>query len=653
MDDRALSETARAWGVDTGYHDWRGDWRQSTRPVLESVLASMGAEPGSSPPPSSVRVLRAGVALALPRPGLVVTEDGGTISVGETQPVELPLGYHRLHLEGSVTQLVVTPGRCAPPAFPGFGFAVQSYAARSRASWGIGDLADLRRLGRWAASLGATVLLASPLGAVLPLLPQEPSPYFPSSRRFHNPLYLRVEEVPGADGPDTAAVVATAGAAGRALNGHRRIDRDEVYRLKMAALEAIWAAFPGSAAFDRFRATRGPALEEHATFCALVELHRAPWPEWPVEHRHPGSPAVAEFRCLQASRVGFHEWLQWLLDDQLRRASGEIALASDLPIGFDPGGGDAWVFQDLLARGTRVGLPPDEFNTRGQDWGFPPFDPWKLRSGAYRPFISTVQDSLRHAGGLRVDHVAGLFRLYWLPEGAEPGDGVFVRYPHADLLGLLALESRRAGAFVVGEDLGVVENLVRTEMAAGGLLSYRLLWFEEAPPAHYPVEALAAITTHDLPTVAGLWSGADLEAQRCLGLAPNVAGTEGIRRRLAERLALPLDADPAEVAERAHSLLASAPSVLVTATLEDALGVEERPNHPGTVAEWPNWSLALPVSLEELERAPRVLRVAGALAGGRAGRPGGSGPAGSGPAGNSGPWAERGDQEAGGGDQHD
>jgi 4-alpha-glucanotransferase len=258
----------------------------------------------------------------------------------------------------------------------------------------------------------------------------------------------------------------------------------------------------------------------------------------------------------------------------------------------------------------RVGAPPDEFNTLGQDWGLPPWDPWKLRNAGYRPFVETVRAGLRHAGGLRFDHVMGLFRLFWIPPDRGPAEGTYVRYPYWDLLNILALEAQRAGAFVVGEDLGTVEDHVREELAARDVLSYRLLWFERDTPEHWPVGALGAVTTHDLPTVAGVWSGADLEAQRRLDLSPNEEGSRALRATL-EAATGCRDGDPVEaVIDGAYGALAGARCAVLTATLDDALAVEERPNMPGTTTEWPNWCLALPAPLEDIEVAPLALRIA-------------------------------------------
>jgi 4-alpha-glucanotransferase len=455
------------------------------------------------------------------------------------------------------------------------------------------------------------MLLVNPLGAATPVAPSEASPYLPSSRRYRNLLYLRVEDVSGAaeagvDGERLAA-------AGRALNAERRIDRDAVLRLKLEALERVWRRFGVDPAFDRYAAAHGAALAEFATFCVLAEQDGRDWRRWPAEHRRPDLPSVARVRAAHADRIRFHQWLQWLLDGQLGRASADLAVMHDLPIGVDPGGADAWAWQDVLAPDVGVGAPPDVFNTLGQDWGLPPFIPHRLAGLGYEPFVETIRATLRHAGGLRIDHVMGLFRLWWIPKGMTPAAGAYVRYPADDLLAIVALESQRARAVVVGEDLGTVEPGTRERLGASGVLSCRLVWFEHDRPARFPEHAMAAVTTHDLPTVAGLWTGADLQAQKAVGLRPNEDATREIRERLRRLTGVADEATPEEVVERTHRLLAETPSALVTVTLEDACAVAERTNMPGTLSEWPNWSLALPAPLEELERQPLPRVIADAL----------------------------------------
>jgi 4-alpha-glucanotransferase len=322
---------------------------------------------------------------------------------------------------------------------------------------------------------------------------------------------------------------------------------------------------------------------------------------------------VKHFTRDYSGRVKFHSWVQWLIDEQLSKNAYTLALMQDLPVGVNPDGADAWEWQDIFAHDASAGAPPDLLNTAGQDWGLPPFIPHKLRAAAYEPFIETVRSTLRHAGGLRVDHVLGLFRLYWVPRGLGPAKGAFVRYNADEMLAILALESHRAQAIVVGEDLGTVEAGVCEKLQRNGVLSYRVFWFETQPPSTYPELALSAISTHDLPTLAGMWSGSDLEAQKRIGLNPNVEAAETSRKRIAAMTGLTEQADISRVIVRTHELLAEAPSRVITASLEDVLGVEERPNMPATVDEWPNWSIALPATLDEIEQNQAVRDVAAAL----------------------------------------
>ncbi len=573
----------------------------------------MGADASESgPPPAPVRVLRAGSRARLGLEGELQLEDGRVKPVRGTLPAGVPPGYHTLRTRMGETSVIVTPAACPQPPGRTWGWAAQLYATRSAASWGIGDLGDLRRLGAWSARLGARILLVNPLSAPIPGVPQQPSPYFPSSRRFRNPLYLSIADVPGAR--EAQLDLEPLARAGQDLNVGRRIDRDAVLELKSRALDLLWSRFAGDAELDEYRRREGRALEEYATFCALAEHHGGGFTRWPAEYRRPDSPAVAEFRRAQRQRVDFHAWLQWQLDRQLAGAAAACPLMQDLPIGVDPEGADAWAWQDTLALGATVGAPPDRYVAAGQNWLLPPFAPHRLRAAGYRPFIETIRAALRHARGLRIDHVMGLFRLFWIPSGLTPAAGGYVRYPADDLLGIVALECTRAGAFVVGEDLGTVEDGVRETLAQRRVLSYRCLWFEAGLPKAFPRLSLGAITTHDLPTIAGLWNGSDLDAQRKLGLNPNEEALGDIRHRLRRMTRVRADAPAERVIERAHDLLADARSVVVTATLDDALAVSERPNMPGTVNEWPNWSLALPVPLEDLERRPLALSIARRLA---------------------------------------
>jgi len=286
----------------------------------------------------------------------------------------------------------------------------------------------------------------------------------------------------------------------------------------------------------------------------------------------------------------------------------------DLPIGVDPCGADAWLWQDVFAKGISVGAPPDPFSETGQDWGLPPFVPHKLRAAGYQPFAQTVRSAMCYSAGLRVDHIMGLFRLFWIPAGESPRRGTYVRYNADDMLSILALESARAKAFVVGEDLGTVEPGVREKLAQFRILSSRVMWFEDKPPAQYPELSLASISTHDLPTIAGVWSGADLEEQKRIGLKTSEEGLEQNRKRLEKAAAIAKSAAVSDVVIKAHQALAEARSAVILASFEDALAVEQRPNLPGTTSDQrPNWSIPLPNKLEEIESDPDVLKIANIL----------------------------------------
>jgi 4-alpha-glucanotransferase len=638
-----LRRTAQARGIATSFTDAGGRFYQVAEATLEAVLEAMGPAPdrGDWPP---VVVARQGWRHPwrppAGEPATVELASGEERPLPAELPGDLPVGRHRVSGPGGATTLVVAPARCHLPASleaggRAWGWAAQLYAVRSAASWGIGDLGDLGGLLAATAPLGAGFALLNPLHAASP---GEPSPYNPSTRVFRNPLYLRVEDVAelaALAGAERARVEALA-KEGRDLTGRDRIDRMAVYRLKDEALRLAYAALdrlPEHRAGLAAHRAATPNLERFATFCAIQQVEGRDWRDWPADYRHPGRPEVVAFAVRHAAEVGYHAWLQWLLDEQLAAAapgpgSGQLGVLNDLAIGFAPDGFDAWSFQDELAAGMTVGAPPDPLGPRGQDWGLPAFVPDRLAGGGYGPFAQTIRAGMAHAAGLRIDHVMGLFRLFWIPEGAEPAEGTYVRYPADDLLGVLALESVAAGALVVGEDLGTVEHGVRERLAAEGVLSYRLAWFEHGPgggrrrAADYPRLALAATTTHDLPTVAGFFSGSDLAHLAEIGAATpggdEQADQEAQRDSLCRLLESEGLLDPGERGVEAlvaalYGFLARTPAMLVAATLEDALEAHDRPNVPGTIDERPNWSLPLPVALDDLATDARVRRLAAIL----------------------------------------
>ncbi len=564
--------------------------------TVARVLAVMGEPPADLERTAPV-VTRRGRRTGLV--GEVRLEGGGTARLDDVVPDDLPFGYHVLAPDGGEPErrLVVSPGRCWVPPEQRWGWAVQLYAARSTGSAGVGDLADLRVLREWTESLGGGFLVVNPLHAVAPVLPLEASPYLPATRRFRNPVYLHVDEAPPVP-----------------VEG---IDRDAAWTHKLRVLRTAFATRDDDAAFDAWRAASGESLEVFATWMALAEEHGGDWHDWPAELHDPHGDAVRRLAAERADDVTFHAWLQWLLSEQLREATGDLTVVQDLPIGVSGGGADAWAWQGVMADGITVGCPPDALNSVGQDWGSPPFVPWRLRAADYEPFVQSVRATIAGAGGLRIDHVMGLFRLWWIPEGGGPQEGCYVRYPADDLLDIVCLESHRAEAVVVGEDLGTVEDGVAEALAERGILSYRVLWFEDDEPETWSAGSLATVTTHDLPTVTGLWNGTDVvdQLQSSDQAEDDMrAGSTELRARL-RRDGLPDDASPAEAVASAYEQLGRAPSLLLAFSLEDAVGEERRPNVPGTTPqERDNWRVPLPVPVDELADHPgpaALLRAAG------------------------------------------
>ncbi|HLT96380.1 MAG TPA: 4-alpha-glucanotransferase [Acidimicrobiia bacterium] len=592
--------------IEHSYIDAFGNEHDVPEATIDALRSAIGPPADAGP-----LVMRAGESRQVDAAEIVL-ENGTTVEVRGELPTDLPLGYHRLIDDNDDRSLIVSPGRCHVPPNRTWGWSVQLYSVRSELSWGIGDMGDLRRLAEWAVDRGAGLVLVNPMGAVAPVTPRQPSPYFPASRRFLDPIYLRVEDVEGAGAVD----LDRAANAGRALNRGEIVDRDDVWRIKAEALERIWEKSPPGGGFEAWCDERGGALTEFAVWCVLAERHGPDWRQWPAAVSRPDRPEVKRVAQEDRQRVRFHQWLQWLCRKQFQAAAEGLLFMNDLPIGFDPGGADAWTWQDQIATGVTIGAPPDEFNTRGQDWGIPPFTPHRLREADYAPFIQTIRSNLVQGGGLRIDHVMGLFRQFWIPAGADPAEGAYVRFPSSDLLDIVCLESVRSRATVVGEDLGTVEPGVREELAERRMLSYRLLWFEHEEPQAWPEHSMASVTTHDLPTVAGMWTGSDLEEQQALGMAPNVESTQRIRQRIAQMTGLGTDADLRDVTAAVHRLLARAGSRLVCAALDDVALAERRPNLPGADHVRPNWSIPLPVDLETIVSGSHSRRIAEILASG-------------------------------------
>ncbi len=624
----------------------------------------------------------------------VVLEDGG-VREGEAEPAaaveapaatrrwritrgDLPTGYHRLELRAgdatASTSLIVVPPRAyTPPEWDAgrrdWAITVQLYALRSARNWGIGDFSDLGELARRAAALGASAVGLNPLHALFPANPKHLSPYSPSSRAFLNPVYLDVQAVPEFAGcAEAQSLIGEADFQVRlqAARASEEVDYETVWALKLAVLRRLHRRLrqqrdldsgnPRAAAFAAFRAAGGEALERFAVFEALQQHFVAQgvglsWRDWPQPYRDADSAEVRRFAAEQAEAVEFSQFLQWEADRQLglqadamRDAGMTTGLYRDVAVGVDPNGAEAWGDRSLLIADAAVGAPPDIYNPKGQDWGLTPFSPVALEQRAYAPFIAAIRANMRHAGAIRIDHVIGLMRLYWVPRGMSADAGGYITYPYEQLMGIIALESWRHRCFVVGEDLGTVPEGFREDAEQRGLLSYRVLMFEREngdgaflPPPAYPALAAAAVSTHDLPTLAGFWSGRDLQWRVDLNLykSPEDAEREQTFRRNTRQALLQalvengqlgggaatalLDGEAGAcdgvgtLAAAAHGFLAAAPCRLLLVQFEDLAGEVEQMNLPGTVDEHPNWRRRLQRSLDEVFDDAAVRAIAAAI----------------------------------------
>lgn len=577
----------------------------------------------------------------------------------------LPLepGYHRFAIErgdgkgltGEMS-LIVAPAACyEPPVIQGdgrvWGFAAQLYGIRSERNWGIGDFGDLRRMIEFCGEVGAGTVLLNPLHALFPDAPDHASPYSPSNRAYFNTLYLDVDAI--ADFAECAEAQAMVHAPQfqaqlRALRAAGQVDYRGVAEVKSKVLDRLYGHFRAhhlarhtdrARAFRAFQSEHGESLRKQALFEALQEHFRAQdsgvwgWPAWPEAYLDQHAPEVAAFCDVHLDRVEFFEYLQWQAAGQLAAAGTRswelglgIGIMLDLAIGVAEGGAATWTRRELYALGASTGAPPDEINRLGQDWGLPPWIPHQLTAAAYEPFIEILRANMRDSGALRMDHVMGLQRLFWVARGLPVAEGAYVAYPFEDLLGILALESQRNRCLVVGEDIGTVPDEVRHALQPMGVLSTRLLYFERQddgrlkPPQAYPVNAVAAVTTHDLPTLAGFWQGLDIDLRAQLHLFPDdeVRNHQVIARSEdGAQLLVALEGEgvlppgsglqpvafpemTAELAAAVYTYLARAPSKLLLVQMEDGFGVREQPNLPGTMEPaYPCWRLKMPLNLEE------------------------------------------------------
>lgn len=693
----ALATLARACGVATDVHLIDGTHHTVSRGALVAILEAMGFDAHDDDacrasfdelkdyawtrivPP--VTVLREGqsrdIPVHLPHGASVTatlrTEDGeqrtldqvdkvvephgiGSVTVGRATfriPGDLPLGWHVVEATFPGRRgrgyVVVTPERLEVPAAVAarrpWGLMAQLYSVRSKRSWGIGDLGDLADLCSLAKiRAGADFVLINPLHANEAVPPISPSPYLPSSRRFLAPMYIRIEDIPEVGyvpSQQRAVIEWESERPSRNNETDELLDRDEVWRAKVTALEHIFEAprSPGrEAQFEAFCVREGKALEDYATWAAIAEAYQGePWPE---DLATASDAQVAAWRDEHSERVLFHAWMQWIADEQsahaqatARGAGMSIGVVTDLAVGVHPSGADAWSLHRVLAKGMSVGAPPDHFNPQGQDWSQPPWQPRALEAAAYVPFRDVVRAAVRHSGAVRVDHILGLFRQWWIPLGHGASDGSYVQFDHEALIGILILEAHRAGAIVIGEDLGTVEPWVREYLSSRGVLGTSVLWFERTddggftPPEHYRADALATVTTHDLPPTAMMLAGAQVEMRRELGLIddPDAAVAQAsdelakLIGLLRERGWLIEDYEDEDVIAAVHRMVLASPSMLTGVAITDAVGQMTAQNVPGTFQEYPNWCIPLadrngvPVLLDDLFDHPRMRRLLAAL----------------------------------------
>ncbi|WP_300578443.1 4-alpha-glucanotransferase [Phenylobacterium sp.] len=661
MIDAELEDFAAEAGVLVEWEDVHGRLRRTPPETLRAVLAALGLPASTpaelqdsrqrlsaAPPPDFITAQvgqpfrplggPCGARARLQLEGGEVMDIGLDPDTGATlQGVDIP-GYHRLEIDGREITVAVAPAQAfglgdLAPDRRLWGLAVQLYSLRGRSPRPFGDFGDLAGFADAAGRRGAAALAISPVHALFAADADRFSPYAPSSRLFLNGLYA-----------DPAAVLGDElGGLGRQPADGDLVAWSTAIPQRMAALREIHARFLASAPaglkadLQSFEAEGGEDLRGHARFEAIHGTFFARdgargWPEWPEDFHDPDSPAVAAFAAEHADEVAFHIFVQWLADRSLARAQTAaraagmpVGLITDVAVGMDPSGSHAWSRpQDLLA-GLNIGAPPDAFQANGQDWGVTTFSPRALAASGYEGFLATLRSAMRHAGGVRIDHILGLRRLWVVPHGAGPTEGAYLTYPMSDLMRLIAIESHRHGVLVVGEDLGTVPAGLRETLDAGGVRGMQVLLFEQddkgafKAPAQWSARACAMTTTHDLPPIAGWWRGTDIDWR--VRLQPDLEGDQGLAlrsEREAQRTALwsafrqagcaegdrPSAEQTAPVVDAAIAFLASTRSELAILPIEDLLGLEAQPNLPGTTTEHPNWRRRLAGPAEALFDAP-------------------------------------------------
>ncbi|MCL1907145.1 MAG: 4-alpha-glucanotransferase [Propionibacteriaceae bacterium] len=706
--DPRLAHLAQGHGVSTSYVDYRGETQVVSPETIHACLAGLGVDvsgedwvdralkdledkPWKQPVPPYIvvqqgeeKTINVHVDSGRPAQVWLTEEDGATRvldqvdnwepdrmvgdrAVGRASfsiPGDVPLGYHQLTLESDgvtfSTPLIITPSQLTTSQGIDslWGFMVQLYSICSEGSWGVGDFYDLGGLAYWAKQeLGADFILINPTHVCEVTEPMDPSPYYPSTRRYINPIYIRpgqIRQCYRASDEVQATVEAFRQMAMKATSDSELITRDEVWTRKRAALELIFAQPQDDMSeqtFEDFIRSEGSALSTYATWCVLTEKYGQDWKKWPPSFQDPSSQEVRDFVATQGDRLRFHMWLQWVAHQQARgahkmaqRAGMKVGVLCDLAVGVSQASEEVWARRNLFAPGVTVGAPPDAYNQVGQDWSQPPWSPHRLAQQGYEPvramMAALLSDSTDHggsdssssrSGGVRIDHVMGLFRLWWIPQGMSPDQGTYLRYDHEAMVGIIALEAQRAGALVIGEDLGTVEPWVRDYLTDRGVLGTSVVWFEQTgegllPPEKWRNLCLASVTTHDLPPTLGYLEQSHVQLRSDLGLLTRPLAEELERDShdqmkticfLEDRGFLATgQRDPHQVMEALYRFLRSTPAKLKCVALTDALGERRTQNQPGTVDEYPNWRVPLGdhtgkrLMLEDIYQMESVRRIA-------------------------------------------
>ena len=566
------------------------------------------------------------------------------------------------------SRIILTPDACYIPGGlekeRAWGVSLNLYSIRSTRNWGIGDFADLKKTVAWVAGLQGDCVGINPLHAIPNTKPFGISPYSPISRLYKNYIYLDVENVEEVvESKKIQKQIATKRYRKELQEARQSefIDYEKIAVLKEKALRQAFEIFYSrhylrntrrGQDFQQYVRKEGSVLETFALFMALREHFQKTgkgysWNNWPKAYHRPSGKAVRTFRETHEKEVLYYQYLQWLIDGQLRDVAEEaknhrmkIGLYHDLAVGSIGGGSDAWNYHDVIAGDADLGAPPDDFNINGQNWGFPPFIPEKMKEIGYELFIQTIRKNMKYGGAIRIDHALGLFRLFWVPKGMQPEEGAYVSCASEDLVRIIALESVRNKTVVIAEDLGTIGEHVRETLQQYKMLSYRLFYFERnypdpsfLAPDKYPELALCAVTTHDLPTLYGYWSGRDLKVKKQLGLFQDDNQWQKYlqERERDKKLILSVmksvravpdeyPSDPSWIPEMTPELctaiykfLSFTPCKLLMVSLDDILGTPDQQNMPGTVDEHPNWMQKTPVILDDITKDGQFRELSGML----------------------------------------